>query len=105
MYDPPGRSLNLACLLGTEFATELLESFLVVILLAQTRLTTFGGRLGFVTCAGVLAAIATNVSYWNWYAFPKRYTAAYMFIQLVQFFIVGLVAALTFRNSRAEAAG
>lgn len=105
MYHPAGRQLNMGCLLGTEFATELLESLLVVFLLAQTRLTTFGGRLGFVTVAGILAAIATNVSYWNWYGFPKRYTAAYMFIQLVGFFIVGLVAALAWRNTRPAADG
>ena len=100
MYHPPGRPLNMGALLGTEFATELLESLLVVFLLAQTRISTFAGRLGFVTTAGILAAIATNVSYWNWYGFPKRYTAAYMFIQVVGFFVVGLVAALAFRNTR-----
>jgi hypothetical protein len=100
MYHPPGRQVNLGALLGTEFATELLESLLVVFLLAQTRLSTFGGRLGFVTVAGILAAIATNVSYWNWYGFPKRYTASYMFIQVVGFFVVGLVAALALRNTR-----
>ena len=101
MYHPAGRTLNLACLLGTEFATELLESFLVIYLLAQTRLHTFGGRLGFVTVVGILAALATNASYWNWYGFPKPYTAAYMFTQVVGFFLVGLIAALAFRNTRA----
>ncbi len=101
MYHPAGRTLNLASLLGTEFATELLESFLVIYLLAQTRLNTFGGRLGFVIVAGIVAALATNVSYWNWYGFPARYTAAYMFSQIVGFFIVGLIAALAFRNTRA----
>jgi hypothetical protein len=100
MYHPAGRTLNIGCLLGTEFATELLESLLVVFLLAQARLSTFGGRLGFVTVAGILAAIATNVSYWNWYGFPKRYTAAYMFTQVVGFFVIGLIAAFVFRNSR-----
>ena len=47
---------------------------------------SFAGRVGFVTMAGVLAAIATNVSYWNWYGFPTNYTAAYMLIQVVGFF-------------------
>ena len=87
-------------LLGTEFATELLEAFLVVWLLAQTRLTTFSGRLFFVVTAGILAAIATNVSYWNWYGFPKRYTAAYIVIQVVGFFCIGIVAAFMLRNRR-----
>jgi hypothetical protein len=95
----PVRPLNFPRLLGVEFATELVEAILVVILLAQTRLMTFGARVGFVTVAGILAAITTNISYWNWYGFPKRYTACYMFIEIVGFFIVGLVSAFILRNS------
>jgi hypothetical protein len=67
-------------------------------LLAQTGIVTFGGRLGFVTAAGIMAAIATNVSYWNWWGFPTTYTASYIFIQVVGFFLVGLVAAIMFRR-------
>ena len=95
MYHP-ARPFTFGRWLGVEFATELLESILVVCLLAQTSLTTFIGRLSFVTTAGILAAIATNISYWNWYGFPKRYTVAYMFIQIVGFFFAGLVAAWIF---------
>ncbi len=100
IYHPAGRSLQMGRLLGTEFATELLESILVVLLLAQTRLTTLAGRVSFVTVAGILAAVATNVSYWNWYGFPKRYTAAYMLIQVVGFFLIGIVAALMLPKTR-----
>ena len=42
---------------------------------------------------GVLAAITTNVSYWNWYGFPSVYTASYMCIQIVGFLLVAVVAA------------
>ena len=94
MYHPPGsRPLNMVRWLSIEFVTELVEAFLVVFLLAQTRLTNFGTLVGFVVIAGILAAIATNISYWNWYGFPKVYTASYMFIQVVGFFCIGLVAA------------
>jgi hypothetical protein len=100
MYHPPGsRTLHLGRLLGTEFATELLEVLLTVFLLAQTRLATFASRVGFFTVAGVLAAIATNISYWNWYGFPCIYTAAYMFTQIVGFLCAGIVAALVLRNT------
>ena len=99
MYHPPGRALAMGRWLGIEFATELLESILVVFLLAQTHLISFGGRVGFVTVAGILAAIATNVSYWNWYGFPGVYTASYMFIQVIGFICVGIVAALVLRKN------
>jgi hypothetical protein len=99
IYHPPGsRPMNMGKFLTTEFVTELCEALLAVWLLAQTRIVTFGGRLGFVVAAGILAGIATNVSYWNWWGFPTVYTASYMFIQVVGFFLVGLVAAIMFRR-------
>ena len=98
----PTRQFSFGKLLGVEFATELIEALIVVFLLAQTRIDSFLGRVCFALFAGVLAAIATNVPYWNWYGFPKRYTAAYMFMQVVGFLIVGIIAALTMgrRTSR-----
>ncbi len=99
MYFPAGgRPLTMGRYLGVEFATEFLESLLVVLLLVCTRLVTFGARLGFVTVAGVLAAIATNISYWNWYGFPAVYTAAYIFMQVVGFFLAGIAIALVLKN-------
>lgn len=104
MYYPPGRKFAFGRLLSVEFATELLEAILVVFLLAQTRIDSFIGRVGFVFVAGILAAIATNVSYWNWYGFPKRYTVAYMFIQVVGFLCVGIVAALAMGRRTSQTA-
>jgi hypothetical protein len=99
MFFPRGtRSMAIARWMSIEFVTELIESFLVVFLLSLTRLTTFGSRLGFITLAGVLTAIATNVSYWNWYGFPATYTSSYMFIQIVGFACIGVVAALILKN-------
>jgi hypothetical protein len=103
MYHGPGRPFTLGKWLGIEFATELVESILVVFLLAQTVIASFAGRVGFVLVAGILAAIATNVSYWNWYGFPCVYTASYVFIQVIGFLCVGIVAALMLRK-RAPAA-
>ena len=98
MYHAPGRPFTFGKWLGIEFGTELLEAILVVFLLAQTRIASFAGRVGFVLAAGILAAIATNVSYWNWYGFPCVYTTGYMFIQIVGFLCVGVVAALVLRR-------
>jgi hypothetical protein len=98
IFHPAGsRPMDMGRFLTIEFITELCEALLVVFLLAQTRITTFAGRIGFVTAAGVLASLATNVSYWNWWGFPTTYTASYMFIQIFGFFLVGVVAAIMFR--------
>ena len=99
IYHPAGsRPMNMGKFLSIEFITELCEALLAVWLLAQTRIVSFGGRLGFVTAAGIMAALATNVSYWNWWGFPSVYTASYIFIQVVGFFLVGVVAAIMFRR-------
>ena len=99
LYHPAGsRPMSMGKFLTVEFITELIEALIAVWLLAQTRIVTFGGRVGFVLVAGIMAAIATNVSYWNWWGFPSVYTASYIFIQVVGFFLVGLVAAIMFRR-------
>jgi len=92
------RPFAFAKALTIEFATELLEAILVVLLLAQTRIASFAGRVGFVLVAGILVAIATNISYWNWYGFPCVYTASYMLTQIVGFLCVGIVAAFMLRK-------
>lgn len=104
MYHPPGRPIAMGRWLGVEFVTEAVEAILVVFLLAQTTIGSFGGRVGFVFVAGILAAIATNISYWNWYGFPAKYTASYMLIQIIGFFLVGIVAALILGKGRRSAA-
>jgi len=102
MYHP-SRQFTFGKLMGIEFATELLAAILAVFLLAQTRITSFGGRVGFVLVVGILAAIATNVSYWNWYGFPFVYTASYMLIQIVGFLCVGIAAAWVLRKTSLQA--
>ena len=104
MYHAPGRPFAFGKALGIEFGTEFLEAILVLFLLAQTRIASFAGRVGFVLVAGIMTTIATNVSYWNWYGFPGGYTAAYMLIQIVGFFVVGIVAALVLRKTSFRAA-
>jgi hypothetical protein len=97
MYHPT-RQFTFGKWMGIEFGTELLTAILAVFLLTQTRIRSFAGRVGFVFVVGILAAIATNVSYWNWYGFPGTYVASYMLVMIIGFLCVGIVAALVLRN-------
>lgn len=94
------RQFSFGKLLGVEFTTELLEAILAVFLLSQTGIQSFVGRIGFVLVVGILAAMTTNIPYWNWYGFPSNYTAAYMFTEIVGFLLVGIVAALLLPKPR-----
>jgi hypothetical protein len=77
----------------TELITNIFQVFLAILLLGQTRIVNFVGRWRFITIAGFLAAISTNISYWNWFGFPGNYTMAYIAVIAVGFAIAGLVAA------------
>ena len=94
----PKRIFNFPKRLIIQFATDVAEALLAVFLLAQTGIRGFGGKVGFVFTAGILAAITTNVPYANWYGFPKDFTLGQMTIQIVGFLLVGIVAALLIRK-------
>jgi hypothetical protein len=90
----PAQSLALKpSQLLTEVGTNILQVLLAVFLLGQTTLASFVARWRFITVAGVLAAISTNISYWTFYGFPGNYTLAYICIIAMGFVFAGLVAA------------
>lgn len=90
-----------------ELGTNIFQVLLAVFLLSQTGLASFMARWRFMTVAGVLAGISTNVSYWNWYGFPGNYTLAYVSVIVIGFMFAGLVAAAMLKPaaSRTMAAG
>jgi hypothetical protein len=93
IYKPAGTTFNFGKCLSVEFLTDFAIALIAVLLLAQTRIATFAGRVGFVVLIGALAAIAANVPYWNWYSFSGTYTLANMFMEIAAFFFAGLVIA------------
>jgi hypothetical protein len=97
IYHPPGAPVMTPGQLIIEFVIEVFEVILAVWLLAQTRLQNFAARLGFVAVIGVIAAVATNIPYWNWYGFPAIYTASSITIQIIGFIVAGSVAAVTIK--------
>ena len=60
-----------------ELSTNIVQIFLAVLLLGQTRIVNFVGRWRS----------------WNWYGFPGNYTTAYIAVIAVGFAVAGLVAA------------
>jgi hypothetical protein len=98
IYHPPGAKALTPGQLMTEFLTELAEALLLAWLLAQTTLATFASRMGFVTLAALMAAITTNIPYWNWYGFPTSYTTAFMSTQLIGYLLAGMVAAAVLKT-------
>ena len=89
--------------LATELSTNIVQMLLAVILLGLTSVTGFMARWRFLAVVGLVAAITTNVSYWNWYGFPGNYIASYIFTVFMGFTIGGAVAAAILRPNAATA--
>ncbi len=89
----PSLNFSFGKALVVELGTNILQVLLAVILLGQTNLVSYGARWRFVALAGFLAALSTNISYWNWYGFPGSYTLAYVCTVAMGFVFAGLVAA------------
>jgi hypothetical protein len=89
--------------LGVELGLEIVESLLLAAAAALVA-GGFGARLGLAVLVGVIAAITTNLSYWNWYGFTLDYTLATGFTELMKYVIAGLVIALVLGRRRAAQA-
>src|SRR5256885_11581820 len=94
IFHPAGsRPMNMGKFLTIEFITEVCEALLAVWLLAQSRMTTFGGRLCFVTAAGAIHGFTATNPDWDWRGFPRDYNAASVHSQVVGTFLAGTFAA------------
>ncbi|MGH6870018.1 MAG: hypothetical protein ACREHE_00800 [Rhizomicrobium sp.] len=96
-YTPPGmgtmEASNMSPQLIIEFLKQFVQTTVAALLVSMMLGLSFMGRVGAVTLTGVIAGIATNVSYWNWYGFPLDYTVAQLFIEVVSAFASGLAIA------------
>ena len=103
IYQPPGVPGMTPKLLGTEFATEIVQALIAALLLSFTVIASYVGRVGFVALVGAVSVVTTNISYWNWYAFPASYTLANMGIELASFLAAGFVIAAIVKPRSANA--
>jgi len=102
IYHPAGRNGLFVQNLAVEFVNEVILTILVAYLLAMAAVTGFVARMSFVAVVGVLAALASNASYWNWYGFPLDYTLATMFVEFVGYLAAGAAIAWWFGRSEAK---
>ena len=89
----PHRDFSFGAALGTEFVSELLQALLATLVVSSISAATFTARVSWYGVIGIIAAAATNLSYWNWYGFPSMYTAVYMLTIWLGYICAGLVAA------------
>ena len=95
LFHPPAGAMLTTGQLLAEFATNCAAALIAAVLvnLVVSSLRSFGGRFLFVTTLGLIAGIAVNVPYWNWYEFPTAFTLAEILEHVVGFAVAGLVIA------------
>jgi hypothetical protein len=103
IYHPIGAPLSARMLL-TECSTNIIQGLLVAFLLAQAGVRRFASRLGLAFVIGLVAAITTNVSLWNWYGFPSSWIISNMVFLVIGYFLVGIVTAAIVKTSAPKAA-
>ncbi len=94
IWHPSGAEYITPRRLGVQFGLNVVQALFAAILLScATGLSSYVSRVGFVLLAGLLAALSTNIEYWNWYSFPSNYTLGYMATQIIGFLLAGFVVA------------
>jgi hypothetical protein len=95
VFHPNGMPAMSATTLLTELASNILAALVAAFLLSQAlgTLTSFGGRVLFVTLIGLVPFFSISVSFWNWYGFPSGFTFGEFIEQVVGFGIAGVAMA------------
>jgi hypothetical protein len=90
VYRPVGGSMMTPGQLISELLNNIVQGLALAMILAllASHTVSVGAYVGFA--AGVCAATATNVSYWNWYGFPANYTAAAIVTELIGYLLMGI---------------
>jgi hypothetical protein len=91
LYRPAGGLMgaDMTPMLIKEFIKQFVQALIAAWIVSMIA-ASYISRTGIVTAIGVSTAIATNVSYWNWYGFPFDYTVAQLIIEIVSAFVAGL---------------
>ena len=80
--------------LVTQLGADIGAMILAGLMLSQAgAFAGFGRRVLFFTTLGMLPALRTDLSYWNWYGFPWVYTASQFLVNIVGFCVAGVVMA------------
>lgn len=100
IYHPAGLSDIQIKQLVCEFISDLVAGLIMAFALwmALSRLTTFVGRVVFITLIGVLPWVVVDVSFMNWYGFPTAYGIGELLDQGIGAILAGVVLALLYRR-------
>jgi hypothetical protein len=102
LYHPAGKGAEMGLeTMGSELLLEVIEAFMLAIVIANSTALTLTSRLILSMAVGFAAALTTNGSQQVWYGFPTDYTRAQVVIDVVRYLVAGLVVSLVLRPKKA----
>ncbi len=92
VYRPQGGKAMSPTQLMTELGSNIVLCILAAFLLSKAlgSMTTLTSRVLFIGSMGLIASLAVDASYWNWYGFPTEYTLATTADQFIGFVLAGV---------------
>lgn len=75
-----------------QLIADILTGLLLTLLIWQARHLSLKGRVTFSVGVALTIICASNLPYWNWYAFSTSFTLAEAFDQIVGLGLAGIVA-------------
>jgi hypothetical protein len=93
-------------MLGTQFAIDVVVSFLLALVALRLRPSTTLGTATALAIAGLAGSLLIELSNWNWYGFALPWSTVNIIDHTIQWFLAGLLlAALLRRLAPAAATG
>lgn len=89
----PGGVPDMSRAMAAGLLNDLLCALIAAWLLTRAPGLNFWNRVCFVVAVGLLAGLATHVSYWNWFGFPTAYTITRILDLALGWFLAGLAMA------------
>ena len=96
--DRSDKSQQMGPMLGIEFATNLVQAFLLALVLLRLKPMSGMGYGAASALIGVLALVSIEVSYWTWYSFSIPLLTIGFFDASVGFFLAGMVICYQIRR-------
>jgi hypothetical protein len=93
MIEPGGSQVGMGRQLAIQFVVDAATMMLAAWLVSLLPPVAFRTRLLFVLALALLPGLRAQIPMWNWYRFPKAFTAAAIGIDLAGFFIAGFIIA------------
>jgi hypothetical protein len=90
---PNGYHGNMGQMMATGMVGQIISAFLMLLILQNTSLTSYWGKVRFITLVGLSIGFISHYTYWNWFEFATPYILLAILDSLIGWFLAGLVMA------------